>query len=209
MNPEGNFYKQVVKDVVNAKRKMSHRSLRTSLLNAFAHLSAREASFTEGDLVVDDQDGSLFKELCEQGAALPSRAMWWELALPAPPLAFLCPCFACGVRNDTKQAVRFRQHHDSYVVIRLMQHSVFTSNGMMEHARLALWGAPPTADGCTGGYRSTDAERYDTRSKLIDEALHTKYNTMEDLRQYNRNHRICNELYLPKPCWTDDPNPRR
>ena len=183
---------------------MSKRSLRTSVLNAFAHLSAHEASFAEGDLVVDDTDGSLFKELCEQGASLPGRSMWWEIALPEPPLAFLCPCFACGVRNDTKAAVRFRRHHESFVVFRLMNHSVFSSDGLMEHLRLSLWGEPRTGDGCTGGYRSTDAERYDTRSKLIDEALHTQYNTMDSLRLYNRTHRISNELYLPKPCWTDD-----
>jgi len=183
---------------------MSKRSLRTCILNLFAHLSVREASFAEGDLVVDDEDGALFKDLCEQGASLPGGNLWWEIALPDPPLAFLCPCFACSVRTDVKRAVRFRRHHDAFVVIRLMTHSVFSSDGFLEHLRLSLWGLPPTGEGCTGGYRSADAERYDTRSKLIDEALHTQYKTMELLKVYNKNHRISNELYLPKPCWTED-----
>ena len=188
---------------------MATRSVRTCILNAFAHLSTHEASFAEGDLVVDDEDGSLFKSLCEQGSSLPGRSLWWEIALPDPPLCFLCPCFACGVRNDVKQAVRFRKHQDAFVMFRLMTFSVFSTDGFLEHLRLSMWGQPRTGEGCTGGFRSTDAERYNTRSKIIDEALHAEYNTTASLSLYNQTHRVSNELYLPKPCWTDDARPRR
>jgi hypothetical protein len=184
---------------------MMNRSLRTNILNVFAHLSSSNASFAEGDFVVDDQDGSLYTSLCEQGASLPGTSLWYEIALPSPPLEFLCSCLACDMRGDTKSAIRFRKHHDEFVVFRLMKHSTYTTNGIMEHLRISLWGLPPTGEGCIGGYRSTDAERYDTRSRLIDEALHARYKTAEELRLYNRKHRISNELYLPKPCWTDQP----
>jgi hypothetical protein len=182
---------------------MSTRSIRTRTLNVFAHLSAHKASFAEGDFVVDDADGSLFKELCEQGLKMPS-SLWWEIALdPSQPLQLLCSCCACAARNDKKEAVRFRSHHDAFVVFRLVQHSIYCSSGFMEAMRLSLWGLPATGGDCAGGFRSSDADQYNTRSKIIDEALHATYKTTKDLSFYNRKHRLSNELYLPNVCWTD------
>jgi hypothetical protein len=175
------------------------------VFNVFAHLSAHKASFAEGDFVVDDADGSLFKELCEQGLKMPGGSLvaWWEIALnPTQPLQLLCSCCACAARNDTKEAVRFRSH-DAFVVFRLVQHSFYCSSGFMEAMRLSLWGLPATGGDCAGGFRSSDADQYNTRSKLIDEALHQTYKTTNDLWLYNRKHRLSNELYLPKPCWAD------
>jgi hypothetical protein len=178
---------------------MSARTLRTSLLNTFAHLNLHGASFAEGDIVLDDPYGTLFTELCERGFKLPG--IWWEITLTQP-LECLCSCLACTVRNERREAVRFRRHADAFVIFRLQKDTFYSMDGMLETMRIALWGAPPTGEGCTGGYRSSDAARYETASRHLDEALHAAYKTTSELSVYNRKYRLGNELYTPIECWT-------
>lgn len=123
---------------------MASRSIRTRLLGVFAQLSRANSSFAEGDLVCDDESGELYAELVAGGFKV-SR-LWWEITLNAP-LRLLCPCATCVACDDAKEAVRFRQHANRFVVFRLVSDPFLTMDGFLEVARLAFWGKPHTGNG--------------------------------------------------------------
>jgi hypothetical protein len=171
-------------------------SINTILLQIFSTLSIYNKSFSEGDIALKDEDDVLYNALYERSMALSDG--WCEIGL-ALPLRNQCACPSCVRHATTKEALKFKRVNE-YLLIKICQFPTHTVAGMLENARLLLWGDPVRIPNCP--YRSMNETPYAYArhdAEVVGAVLPTSTRRagLAELRAYNTTTRCGNEFFVP------------
>ena len=178
-------------------------SINTVLLQLFATLMVHDQSFSVGEVVFVDEDGSMHNKILTEEACYTKFSGTddvYEAALRVP-LSVQCKCQGCSSSSTTKHAICFRKLNGKYLLVQPVEYVSFSPWGIV--TRMQRGWLNDNSEGVPGcAPRTRDVTPYihlTSDEELVRKVVDKRHvdAALTELEAYNRTTRVGNEFFVP------------